>query len=422
MADYHLKDLDITLEKKGAGRYAKVTYPIRYGRYTEIKAPNHLFEFTLNGDIRAIRGLREDWPQPVEWLKRTDGNDWVYYTTGAYNEVNSFLGEFYRPCLSYPSNSLWAYAPFASPGIRNALQAWSALSVELKRLSGNGAPAGLKSCLTRIAARSNSALHTRARLLHRIIGNHVTVLPPDTRHVDYQVIPVMVADGCLYRCDFCAVKTPESFKLRSMTDIDRQITALKDFYGADRANYNAVFMGNHDALAAGRQMIRMAAEKAYEAFDFQNSFIGNPTLYLFGSVDALLKAGLGTFEELNKLPFYTYVNIGLESADAATLEQIGKPLTPAKIMDAFQMMLAVNRCCHNLEITANFLLGNRFAPGHYESIIALARDGLEKVYSKGAIYLSPLPQSAEPDSMLKIFLKIKNLSRLPTYLYLIQRL
>ena len=422
MADYHLKDLDITVEKKGADRYAKVTYPIRYGRYTEIKTQNHVFEFTLNGDIRSIRGRREDWPQPTEWLKRTDGNDWVYYTTGAYNEVKSFLGEFYRPCLSYPSNSLWAYAPFEAPAIRNALNAWSSLSAELKGLLANGIPAELKPSLARIADRSNSVLTARARLLHRIIGGTVTVLPPDTRQVDYQVIPIMIADGCLYQCDFCAVKTPESFKLRSMTDIDRQIAALKDFYGADLANYNAVFLGNHDALAAGRQILRTAAEKAYEAFDFRNSFISNPSLYLFGSVDALLKAGLGTFKELNKLPFYTYINIGLESADAATLTQIGKPLSPAKVAAAFQMMLAVNRSCHNLEITANFLLGNRFAPEHYRSIIALARNSLERIYSKGAIYLSPLPGSSSRDNMLKNFLKIKNLSRLPTYLYLIQRL
>jgi hypothetical protein len=44
--------------------------------------------------------------------------------------------------------------------------------------------------------------------------------------------------------------------------------------------------------------------------------------------------------------------------DAATLRSIQKPLEIFKIEDAFQIMLAVNRSYTDLEITANFLLGD----------------------------------------------------------------
>jgi len=68
------------------------------------------FIFNLNGEIKFIRGLNTSWPHPAEQLKRTDGNDWVYYYVGDDSSVNgiiSWLGEYYLPCLPYPSNSIW---------------------------------------------------------------------------------------------------------------------------------------------------------------------------------------------------------------------------------------------------------------------------------------------------------------------------
>ena len=68
-------------------------------------------------------------------------------------------------------------------------------------------PQNLKEFLIRVAENDEEALSLRADQLHRLIGGQVTVLPPDTRHVDYEVIPIIVADGCLYHCGFCRVKT-----------------------------------------------------------------------------------------------------------------------------------------------------------------------------------------------------------------------
>jgi hypothetical protein len=181
-------------------------------------------------------------------------------------------------------------------------------------------------------------------------------------------------------------------------------------------------LGNHDALAAGHELIRMAAADAYFAFDFEKSHLKNPTLFLFGSVDSLLDGGVTLIEAINRLPYHTYVNIGFESADAATLRRLNKPLEINKIEDAFQMMLDVNRSYHNIEITANFLLEDQFPPNHYRSLIELVRNRLDRFYSKGGLYLSPLNTSQNNRELIRKFVEIKNLSRLPTYLYLIQRL
>jgi len=412
----------VSVDRQGADRFTKASYPVRYGRFCEIKTAEYLFEFNLNGEIKTIRGLGPNWPHPSEWLKRTDANDWIFYSVGRYHRLFSFLGEYYLPCLSYPSNSLWEYDPFEDGAIRKALAALSRLAAELRPMLANGIPSRVKEFLGRIIDHDADRLNRRTKKLHQIIGGTVSVLPPDTRHVDYEVIPLTVADGCLYHCDFCCVKSDRRFRRRSAADIRRQTRQLKTFYGFNLANYNALFLGNHDALAAGWQSIGMAAERAHQAFDFNHSHIKNPALFLFGSADSLLAAGDTLFEALNRIPFYTYINIGLESADAATLSQINKPLEPAKIKDAFRKMLDINRRYLNVEITANFLLGDCLSPGHYAALIELIRSSLDRYYSKGAVYLSPLNTSLDRQSLLRRFIEIKTQSRLPVYLYLIQRL
>jgi hypothetical protein len=417
-----LNDLEITIDRQGVDRFTKASYPVRYGRYCEIKTTEYLFEYNLNGEIKTIRGLNSNWTHPAEWLKRTDANDWVFYSMGRYHRLFSFLGEYYLPCLSYPSNSLWQYNPFEDVKVRKALAAGFRLEADLRPVLSNGIPARIRGFLGRILCHDANTLRLKKEKLHRIIQGPVSVLPPDTRHVDYEVIPLMVADGCLYHCDFCCVKSPRSFQRRPVANIRRQIRQLKTFYGANLGNYNALFLGNHDALAAGWDSIGMAAAEAHAAFDFEQALIKDSALFLFGSADSLLAAGEDLFEALNRMPFYTYINIGLESADAATLSLINKPVEPDKIKDAFQRMLEINRRYLNVEITANFLLGDRLPSGHYATLIDLIRGCLDRYYSKGAIYLSPLNTSRKLQALLRRFTEIKTQSRLPAYLYLIQRL
>jgi hypothetical protein len=419
---FQLSNFEITMDNEGADRFVKVSYPLRYGRFSEIKTPEYLLQFNLNGEIKYIRGRSRDWPHPAEWLKRTDANDWVFYSVGGYNDIFDLLGEYYRPCLPYPSNTIWEYNPFADVSIQKALTAWTQLQLELRVLPTNGLPVKIRDFLGLVSSRNAAFLRLKSRELHQIIGGQVTVLPPDTRHVDYEVIPIMIADGCLYHCDFCCIKSRQSFRRRSKHNILQQIQQLKSFYGANLHNYNAVFIGNHDALAAGHELIGLAANQAYAAFGLEKAYLRNPILFLFGSVDSLLNGGQAVIEVLHRLPYYTYINIGFESADSATLLRLNKPLEITKIEDAFQMMLAINRSYHNLEITANFLLGDQLSPDHYRSLIDLVRNQLDRFYSKGALYLSPLNTSQNNRTLTRKFSDIKNLSRLPTYLYLIQRL
>lgn len=421
----HLNDLSITVEKEGGRRFAKAGYPIRFGKYSEIRTPEYEFHFNLKGEIKFIRGLNGSWPHPSEWLKRTDGNDWNFYSVGTVNgnrSVIGWLGEYYLPCLPYPSNSICPFNPYTDPDIAQAFAAWSQLYANLYEMPAGEAPPRISEFITRVRQSDENTLHARTKRLHAIIGGRVSVLPPDTRHVDYEVIPLTIADGCLYHCNFCCVKSPDRFQSRSKGDILRQIKLLKDFYRRNLGNYNALFLGNHDALGAGDDLICMAASEAFDDFYFANAHLENPKLFMFGSVASLLKARDGFLRKLDALPFYTYINIGLESVDAPTLAGINKPVEIGSVRDAFEKMLEINREYPNIEVTANFLLGEQLSVEHHGALAELLRNAPVPARRKGAIYLSPLQGNQGRDALLQSFFEIKKASRLPVYIYLIQRL
>lgn len=244
----------INVQKVGPDKLVKQTFPLRFGKYSEIKTPDFEFCFNLNGEIKSIRGLKSDWPHPAEQFKRTAGNDWVYYTVGdksGDDGIISWMGEYYLPCLPYPSNPVWEIKYFSNPVVMSALAEWSQLFADLYMANSKGLYPHAKDLIERILANDDRILYERSQQLNKIIGGRVSVLPPDTRHVDYDIIPLTIADGCLYHCKFCCVKTDQKFQIRSKENIHDQLGALKDHFGANLVNYHALFLGNHDALAAG---------------------------------------------------------------------------------------------------------------------------------------------------------------------------
>ncbi len=417
-------NLVINVEKHGPGTIVRESFPLRYGKYSEVKTSEYEFVFNLNGEIKFIRGLNVDWPHPAEQLKRTDGNDWVYYTVGddsSAKGIISWLGEYYLPCLPYPSNPIWEVNYFSNTGIMNAFGAWSQLYASLYGVQKDRFSFKSKKLIEDILYNNETVLHERAQELHSIIGGRVSVLPPDTRHVDYEVIPLNISDGCLYHCKFCCVKSSQKFQVRSQEQILDQIKKLKSFYGRNIQNCNAVFLGNHDALQAGEATISFAASNVCKYFDFETNS-KKPSLFMFGSVDSFLKCSDTFLENINRLPFHTYINTGLESLDSPTLALIGKPITESKVREAFKKMLHVNACYENIEITGNFVMGAGLSPEHYMSIKELLRDVPSTSKNKGAVYLSPLKDSPKKRELLPLVNEIQNESKVPVYIYLIQRL
>jgi hypothetical protein len=427
MESHRFNDLIVTLNKEGLKEFPKVSFPVRHGRFSEIKTPEYIFQFNLNGEIKYIQGIGHDWPHPAEWLKRTAGNDWIYYSAGDYKDIYDYFGEYYFPCLPYSSNSIVGDNPFGDVAVNSAMKSWQSLQAGLGERLSDVKPEGFREFLTRINKNDEKTLRLKSDQLHHLIGGQVTVLPPDSRHVDYEVIPIVVADGCLYNCGFCRVKTGQDFTPRTLKNVIGQIKNLRRFYGRDVHNYSAIFLGQHDALSADRELLELAAQEAYEIFEFERSYLKGTSLFIFGSVDSMIQSEEKLYESLNRLPFSTYINVGLESNDPTTLERLRKPVSVEKVREAFVRILDINRRYEKIEVTANFVFGKDLPSGHLPSLLELTRDRPDLPRNKGAVYLSPLMEEGMRDKegkreLLRRFLKLKTQSRLPAFIYLIQRL
>jgi len=427
MEAHQLGHFRITLNKEGAKEYVKVGFPIRYGLFSEIETEDTLFQFNLNGEIKFIQGRGIHGLPPAEWLKRTLGNDWVYYSAGDYQGFHNLIGEYYYPYLSYSSNSILEGDPFGERPVQLAMESLQKVWTEIKERISPPMPRNLHDFLQAILEKDEETLSQRARHFHELIGGPVTVLPPDTRHVDYNVIPLTIADGCLYNCGFCHVKSGRNFVPRSRENIVEQMMNLKRFYGQDLPNYNSLFLGQHDALHAGLDLLQFAAAKGYELFEFKRSYLKKAYLFLFGSVDSFLQSQEKLFESINCLPYLTYVNIGLESADPATLSSLKKPLSAEKVGEAFSRVGEVNRRYENIEVTVNFVFGNDLPLTHFDSLFDLLARRWVPSRNKGALYLSPLvgggmKERERRKELVRKFNQLKIESHLPTFIYLIQRL
>ena len=155
--------------------------------------------------------------------------------------------------------------------------------------------------------------------------------------------------------------------------------------------------------------------------------MGGPSLFLFASPVSLLAARDTLFQTLDALPYSTYINVGLEAADAATLKGLRRPVSVESVRDAFSRMLDINGTYRGLEVTANFLFNDEFSADHFASLLELMRNRLDPTRAKGAIYLSPVVDEtrvndARRRELIRRFQEVKMHSLLPVFLYLIQRL
>jgi hypothetical protein len=411
----------IILEKKGDFNYTRMSYPVHCGVFSEIAAKDFVLHFNLNGEIIRAKGQGQTWGHPHEWLKRTAGNDWVYYSTGGYAGVFEATGEYYLPNFAYETNNLLGGAPFTQQEVVDLVASWHLKLTHLTEKISNPPPA-ISHFLSKSLANSPTTLEEKAQQLSAIVGGRISVLPPDARHVDYNIIPLTIAAGCLYKCRFCKVKNAHPFCVKTKEEISNQISRLKNLYAADLANYNALFLGEHDALQAGADTICFSIQEAYRGFGFADSHIEGCKTFLFGSATSLLDAPEHLFIDLEQMPGMTYINIGLEAVDQETLDKLGKPLSAALVQKAFDKMQDVNNRYATIEITANFVLDEHLPENHYPAILQLIRDRLIHSKPKGSVYFSPLTFNQPSRARLFAFNRLKVLSRLPTFLYTIQRL
>ena len=440
--DFEDDDVRIGVDLAGYSTYTKTRSPVNYGRYSFISTKKASLVFNRRSEIIKVRG---EWQGKLEWLKRSEGNDWVYYSTGGYsgsyetfvmpsvsknvsfriptpyNEVFKCLGEHYLPNLPYDTNAIIGSDPFQDSTVQDLIDGWPAI-VGAVCSKSDSYPETIRRFLVKAAGNTPERLLAKSQELIRINGGRITVLPPDTRHVDYNVIPLPISRGCLYKCRFCRVKDKSPFSPASDEAIANRLHGLRNHYGEDLSNYNSVFLGDHDGLACPDNFILNCADSAITQLLLDQSYMKGSAIFLFGSVHSLLAKEESFFKALNDLNCLTFINIGLESADQETLNYIGKPLTSQQVRQAFHRMQDINLRFPRIECTGNFVMDRKLPSNHYPSLLELVRDNVPERRNKGTIYLSPLCLSRPSSRDMFEFCQLKSSSRLPMYLYLIQRL
>lgn len=273
-------DIRITLQKEGARHHTRMSYPVHCGLYSEVETREWLLHFNLNHEIIRAKGKSRNWPHPHEWLKRNMGNDWIYYSTGGYTGVFEATGEYYLPNLPYKTNGLLGGDPFSDACVGELISAWPAILQDIDSSTTN-LPGEVRTFLDHALEKSPEILAAKADQLFSICGGRSTVLPPDARHVDYNVIPLTIATGCLYKCRFCEVKNKRPFAARTDAEINGQIEKLRVVYDRDLPNYTSLFLGEHDALQAGSRRILNALDSAYTAFAFADGYMQGCSVFSF---------------------------------------------------------------------------------------------------------------------------------------------
>jgi len=417
------EDVEIIFDRVGRNDWGKFSFPVWYGIPVKVNWRGYEFDFNLRGGLKRLAGRSDVWPDPRDILKRTDGNDFIYYgTDDGYDAGYDLIKNYYVPYNGRSDCDLFTETPLTGRHVRQALETFDSLISRAGRLAHCAPGTRSREFLQQVATQGRDQLTADGQALHDIIGGCLPVLPPDTIDVDYEVIPLIITEGCNYNCHFCRFKTAGGFRPRSWENISGQIDALKKFYGPDLINYNSLVLGQNNALAAGKETLVSTASLAYEVLNFAASYHrGRPNLFLFGSVDSFLEAEDCLFDSLNALPYQTAINVGLESCDQETLDLLGKPLRAEKVTSAWRKMQDVNDAYNNLMVSCNFVLGQDLPPRHVDAIQALLSREI-RARGKGVVYLSPLLGAANRRQILRDFRAIKINSVLAVFLYLAQRL
>lgn len=399
-----------------------MSYPARFGRYHELHWKDCTYHLALDGFPKFLQGRGETWPHPLEWLKLSRAGDWVYYSAMGYRDLHDLCGEYYYPFLSYSSNPIFDDNPLKTPVVQGLLANHDLHCTKAALLVQDAVDLTKEEMevLSLFSRWNSKAIARYANKLHRIIKANVPVLPPDCRHVDYDVIPLVISEGCLANCGFCRIKTTNGFHQRSIAEVKEQIIELKKHFGPELANYAGLFLGQHDGLGSGIEPVMHAVEQAIDILQL-GQLIKPVMVFLFASVSSLMAISDYTLTRLTALPAKIFINVGIESFDQETLNILRKPVTAKENQKAFDRILKINRSHNDLAISVNLVSGNSVGPDHIPTTLAiLSRMTGFDPYT--TLYLAPLMDDFHIKGFFDDLQRLKSMHKMAVFPYLIQRL
>lgn len=423
-------DISVELDRGGDRNFSKAGMVDWLGLPVFVVFGNRRFHFDVEGRVQRIDGLKG---YPWDWLQRTMANDWIYYDKvwepHTLPEPSGLIGDWYWTVNGRTDlPMLRGHGGVDRACSREAFQAFDTLIDSLQELVkrrpevrlDSREPAEREDCLRLWQFLEKAARNDRAELqrvanrLHAIHGR-MAVLPPDTIEVDYRVLLVKLMDGCPNRCGFCAVRGDAEFAVRDKADIDRQIEAVADVYGADLYNHNSVVFGECDALVSPH--LEHAANRAFETFKCGASYHAGSNLFMFTTAATLHDQPDSAFHMLDALPFSkVYINVGWEAASEAALARLQKQQTAQDVLLSLEKAGKINRTYEKVCISGNFIVADGF---ECESI---AR-AVQNAGFSGQLYLSPLLGQCSSEQAVNDLQSIRRgCSQVRAHLYTMQRM
>ena len=389
--------------KEGRKDHKSVSHIVFRGLFHEVNAGKYRYVISLNNDLKWIfKAGGGTIFEEGTLFRRTPGGRWILYDSSLYSEAFSLLGRHYMPVpLDFPQ---FLHPVEERKVLDEALKVWDELLEDQGEPGENG-------------FRKTPSLLSRSRELRGILKSTVPVVPPEAVFFDYDLIPLVVQEGCHANCKFCTVKSGASPRVRSLKEIEVMLSGLKAWFGRDLVNYPVLFLGQHDALSCDISLLEEAAHMAYEALSLKDNCFSTSRLIMFASPLSVSQKTTGEFKRLERLPFDAiHINVGIESLDGATLSLIGRPFDLGLIKQALCKIDEVHSSTEKIMFSTNFLISPSFPCGHVESLKEYLN--MERPLKKGMAFISPLMGEYKNVGEVKreVF-KLKAGASIPAYLY-----
>lgn len=151
-----------------------------------------------------------------------------------------------------------------------------------------------------------------------------------------------ITKGCSHnKCTFCAMYRKVPFQIRSMEEIEREITQMAKFYPELRR----VFLADGNALVLGTDKLLAIMERLHAAFPMLTR------ITCYGAPKDILRKNPAELAALQGAGL-KIIYLGIESGDDRVLAEINKGVTAAEMITAGQKVLAAE-----IKLSAMVILG-----------------------------------------------------------------